>query len=598
MALLELDETQEALNIILKNIQSAKTTSDKIFWKKGLIYTLIRTGKEQEAVTLLKELESFANQEANLWLFTGICYMLMGDFSHAATCFEKMKQIDTRNMEYSGAYFYALGLINLRDQKLSLGLKMWEKAYSKGIIPATQVLKNAYELVSQELFSKGNESGAMKYIRDLLKLAPKDKVTKEIIVYFHWKRGNFCATEADFDSAIKEWQKALRYQKSNVSIIHNIAIAYERMGDLEKANEYWHKAIQHWQSGRHNNSSVPKEELRLAYRHLAENYKKLNQWGGVINELGNLLNLHPNDSSTLKELGELFLEIGEKEKALSLFKKAYKINPQDSDTINWIARVYEVLGCFTEAINYLEKSLAMDEKNHFTRTMLARILVLETGTYMTRRRYDKALGLILKGISWDIQDYLLYSHLGNIYLFLDKAEEASDAFQKALEIDPSDPMIAVVVGKIHLSHKMEDTAQKYFQKAIEISSANQLPQTVKEIAFNCLASHNLRLGKKHLDNLLSKASGDPSIWMEVFENILEYQYPELAVEYLEKFINLYPQESRFYFLLSWAYDILEEKSKGQYYLERALRMAKANKDRELLQEIAAYQDFLMFDNLS
>jgi tetratricopeptide (TPR) repeat protein len=595
LALLDLGETQISLDLILKNIKEAQIPSEKLLWQKGLIYAFIRTGKEQKARTLLQELGSNFNYKATSCLINGISYLILEDFSRASHALAKLAERDTQEIIDSGAFYYALGIMHLKDRDLTRALEMWEKAYSQGIIPATQLLRLGYELRSQELFSSGNDSAAMESIHSLLVLSPEDKMVKKTMLYFHWQKGNSCATEGKFDRAIQEWQAALSYQKNNTSLIHNIALAYEKTGDLEEANKYWHKCIQYRGAGLNEETGLSREKISLAHRHLAQNYKKMHQWAQARDEFRALLKINPNDLFALKELGKLFFAAGEEYKALPFFKKAYKIDPHDSDTTTWIARVYEVMGLFTQAISYLESSLAINAQDHIARAFLGRVLILEAKDYRARKKYDKALEVLLKGVLWDLQDHHLYAHLGNTYLFLAKNNEASDAFQKALEFSSWNPKIAVIIGRTYLYHHKEEAAQRYFQKAEEISSPAQLSQTLKDIASACLNYHKPKLSKEYLDKFFDHAQVDLSDWMEMCEDILDYDYPALAIKYLKNAIKLYPETPRLYFLLSWAYNILGKTRKSKANLYRAQRIAEANKDQELIEEIQWYLDAQEFN---
>ncbi len=105
---------------------------------------------------------------------------------------------------------------------------------------------------------------------------------------------------------------------------------------------------------------------------------------------------NPDDVDLYKELGSIYLSLGQFEKALSTYQSAFKLDPQDVYIQNSIGNVYLHLQSFEEAISAFQKAIAL-------------------------------------------APYFAYLHhnLGNVYAQLGRFEEAIAANKQAIAYDPN-----------------------------------------------------------------------------------------------------------------------------------------------------------------
>lgn len=129
------------------------------------------------------------------------------------------------------------------------------------------------------------------------------------------------------------------------------------------------------------------------------------QWSmGLLREL-DLKKLNAaNQMTTFGQLGNLYLKLGELDKSISLYKKAYEIAERNENTPNMAAALHQIgfaywyKGRHDDALTHFEKSLEMNEKIGNTadaassRAQMGRV-------YFEKKEYPIALKLSLRAYS-------------------------------------------------------------------------------------------------------------------------------------------------------------------------------------------------------
>jgi tetratricopeptide (TPR) repeat protein len=97
---------------------------------------------------------------------------------------------------------------------------------------------------------------------------------------------------------------------------------------------------------------------------------------------------------------------------------------------------------------------------------------LKADAHYRLREYDKAKVFYETALKIDPNDSVAWSHIGNMYAFEGKQEEAMKAFNRALEIDPRNAEAWNNKGAVYQSLKMYEDALISFDKAIRHEPAS------------------------------------------------------------------------------------------------------------------------------
>lgn len=144
--------------------------------------------------------------------------------------------------------------------------------------------------------------------------------------------------------------------------------------------------------------------------------------------------------SLLKELGDVYVMVGEYDKAIDRYKELLLCNPGTAaNTYCDMGVAYRKKGDLNSAIEFYEKGIsgARGKNNHQVK---ARIYQEMSWVYQSKSEYDKALDSAYKGLKIAEKNNNLhemeriYHNLGTINLRKSKFNESAECFEKSLEI--------------------------------------------------------------------------------------------------------------------------------------------------------------------
>src|SRR5215468_8378788 len=126
---------------------------------------------------------------------------------------------------------------------------------------------------------------------------------------------------------------------------------------------------------------------------------------------------------------------GQYREAIAEFRKVLEEAPDHPDSWKFIGLSYYQLKDYKSAIQPLEKALELKRKDNRNDPDLYRAL---GQSHMLLKDYDKALPYFETLVRIQMNVAVNFYLLGVTNANLNRAEEASEAFQKAVKIDPKD----------------------------------------------------------------------------------------------------------------------------------------------------------------
>ncbi|HRQ89110.1 MAG TPA: tetratricopeptide repeat protein, partial [Bacteroidia bacterium] len=184
------------------------------------------------------------------------------------------------------------------------------------------------------------------------------------------------AIQEKWDESVKEFEKALKLagekhpQLLNERFYYRYAAAYERGGNLEKAEELFRKTIE--LIAKNDLGDEDQDFTATVYNYLGymwlENDMKIDEAGELIKTA---VQLSPESGAIADSLGWFYFKKGKFEAARDeLLRAESLIEEQDAVIFDHIAQAFHQLGEKDRAIEYLEKALAMDPGNEeFTKRL-------------------------------------------------------------------------------------------------------------------------------------------------------------------------------------------------------------------------------------
>ena len=137
----------------------------------------------------------------------------------------------------------------------------------------------------------------------------------------------------------------------------------------------------------------------------------------------------PDSLVLQKELGRLYLDLGEKEKALELANKILAVDPDNLEALIMYGRINQMLKHFDMAAKAYERVLGIDP-------LKQRVYLLLGGIYLDSGDLQGALRIFKSLVDHFEDAYVGYFFLGKVFVAQGNVIEAEKNFKKSLSLEP------------------------------------------------------------------------------------------------------------------------------------------------------------------
>ncbi|MGK7899521.1 MAG: Stf0 family sulfotransferase, partial [Xenococcus sp. (in: cyanobacteria)] len=228
-----------------------------------------------------------------------------------------------------------------------------------------------------------------------------------------------------YENAEKSEQTAFYYQRitqlqpDNASVYYKLAKLEEIQGNTEKAIQTYQKS------------------LALKFLHPAKVYIRL---------------------------GDIFSQDGNIEKAISAYEKALELDSDSISALNGLGEIYENRKEITQASSYYQRIVKLLPNDNSAYLKLASLLFRQDNFKRAIENYNKALEIKTDQPAW------VYIGLGDALNRNNQLDEASAAFQKAIEIDPNNGIAYAKLANALANKGNDFEAVDIYQKAFSLQS--------------------------------------------------------------------------------------------------------------------------------
>lgn len=247
--------------------------------QKNLAYSQVQSGMLNDAVTSFEEAIKENYDDFHVWYQLGDTYYRLQRFSESLNCFETAITINPRFVEaYNG-----LALLHFTNGKLT----------------------EAKKFAGAALSVKSDDIDA------------------------HLTFGNISVEEKDYFTAIAYFKEALALEASSQHAAFNLALVYEKVGDIKSAIEAYQLAIK-------INSKFFEARFNLAIL-----FQKIKQFDLSEKHYLEIIRQNPNCSDAYNNLGNIKLENGLYEEASELYDRCLEYAPDHVLAISNKCEIYE-----------------------------------------------------------------------------------------------------------------------------------------------------------------------------------------------------------------------------------------------------------------
>ncbi|XP_013179357.1 PREDICTED: stress-induced-phosphoprotein 1 [Papilio xuthus] len=229
--------------------------------------------------------------------------------------------------------------------------------------------------------------------------------------------GNECYKKKDFDNAIKHYQKAIEHDSTDITFYTNMAAVYFELKEYESCIKECEKAID---IGRENRADF--KLIAKAFTRIGNAYKKMEQWKLAKTYFEKSMSEHRTpEIKTL--LSEVERRIVEEE------KKAY-IDPVKAEQEKELGNEYFKKGDYSTAVKHYTEAIKRNPDE-------AKLYSNRAACYTKLAAFDLGLKDCQRCCDLDPKFIKGWIRKGKILQGMQQPAKALAAYQKALELDPS-----------------------------------------------------------------------------------------------------------------------------------------------------------------
>lgn len=266
----------------------------------------------------------------------------------------------------------------------------------------------------------------------------------------------------------------------------------------------------------------------------------------------------------LKQLGSIYVQAGEDEKAIPYYQQIITFYPHFVDAMNSLGAIYRRLKRYEESIEILQRALDEDRQLPAVNYNLG-------FTYKEMGNYKDAIDAFEKVIHTNPDDVLAYNHLGSIYYAQKDYQKSITSYKRGLQIDHNHPILNYNLARCYEASKNTADAVRCYKLALKTKpgwtdAIKDFTSLLMNIDDNKGAAEIIRQGIQLYPNNAEMLS----ILGDIYLN--DYDYAE-AEKTFKKATSIDPTNIKSLIGLSKA---LEKSDKSEYALDAILAAMELN----------------------
>ena len=260
------------------------------------------------------------------------------------------------------------------------------------------------------------------------------------------------------------------------------------------------------------------------------------------------------------ENGYANLEMHKTDQAKENFTKAYTLQPSNSTSIKELANLYFDYRQWDKAIEFAKK--CTDCANS------ARIIGMSN---YEKEDYGQAEKYLLQAIAKTPADAQAQYTLARTYIEMELEQKAVPYFEKAVSLNPDKNAWAYELGLLYYNNEDFKNSVRAFETAaahgyVESNDFNE------NYGYSLLYSGNFAKGEEKLMGVYQRKPGDKTIIRDLAQVLYAKQQYNRSLDYCQKLLEMDPKDGKALYQAGMDFQKLGQKDKGQGMCEQAIKM--------------------------
>ncbi|MFN0120408.1 MAG: hypothetical protein ACKV2V_07895, partial [Blastocatellia bacterium] len=494
-------------------------------------------------------------------LMPGLACLIAGDTARASEHLSELQELSGSPAGADAAamalQFYYSGALAFGAGKNEDALGAWRDAVR--LIDAAPVmiqarlrdaLRGGLHAAARQTYD--NDPGfSIDCWREALRLRPEDAAATANIAAAARAAGVRAWRTGDHKHAAAIWTEALLASPRDETLLHNTALALEKLDRRGEALTHWRTLAGLWQArAKQSDAAFNARLLRLQKNILRLMAETKAPPETALPEIESALKLAPGDEGLLRQNIGALIALDRPRPALKLIQSHEQRGALSLDMTLLKASVHVHLDQPREARQLFERAMQMDPASLHARHGLLKLLEDEVGAAINKGYLAPVVALIQKQLELDPQYETGLERLAGIHLFEKNKPAARTIIDRLIAIEPGKPRLHVRAGEIYLNHKMKKEATAAFTQAIQIAPE---PETFYNIGIAYWETDNPKDAFRYFDRVAATENVEflshiVSLLIDEEDNknaarylaTLERIDPDNPLTYLQRVMTMFP----------------------------------------------------------
>ncbi|MHC1750637.1 MAG: tetratricopeptide repeat protein [Cellulosilyticaceae bacterium] len=478
-------EFDKAIPYFDQAIMLEKACEDKLTYRSKKAYALLKLEKNESCVKACDEIIDQNSDYFPAYVYRQEAYFnlkqgqgVIDDFYNAIEIFKGYP----KNYILAAKVFYiyeqyddALGVIKRADEAeiISQELKFQELKIKRVMAETKEEIENIdaelatlFEEVQQDLGDLEDVSGVL-YERAICQIRLKNN--KEALVLneksqkikcndnTYKQKGDIYYNLDDYEKALEVYQELFSKFPEYDTVIYDIGDCYMALGNIDKAIEHYKKVLEvNPEHNFVNNKLMEIYQKKYSYAYEEEDYKM------AVTYAKQQVKVSPTNYY-YNELGLMYLDGYELEKAKEAFKSALEVEDTNPYSYNNLGFVYKIMGNYEKA--YENYALAIKNKDDDYLTPHWNMAAY----YMITKQYEKAVETYQYLMQQLPESLEALEKLADAYEKMGEWSNARVQYEKAMTIEDDDKKWHYLedIGNTYAFEGNQALAMTYYKKAIK-----------------------------------------------------------------------------------------------------------------------------------
>jgi serine/threonine protein kinase/Flp pilus assembly protein TadD len=335
----------------------------------------------------------------------------------------------------------------------------------------------------------------------------------------------------DLDLAISCFERACEQDPTYALPFSGLGEAYWQKFKIDPNPRWRDDAWKHFRRGAELNSELPAPHV--AYGLLLT---KIEKYQDAVNQFERALALDRVNAEAHRGLAEAYVAWGRPKDAERAYRRAIYLRPKDALARRRLGVFYHNQDQHEAAITEFREVVALAPENHSAYSSLG-------GIFFYLDRWDDAREAFERSLAIEKSDNA-FSNLGTLYFYEARYKEAAQMYEKALQINDRDYRVWGNLGSAyHRIRGEEKKTQSAYRRAAEIAEALRRVNAPDAHLLADLSEYHLKLGEKQnglrlLGQALRLAPGDTRVLVRAADIFEGSGQRDQALRCLDKALKL------------------------------------------------------------